>query len=184
MKKQFFHFKLGVVPLMLLFCSVNAQTARTVANSNNTPSKEVVFNNSGEELDLTETPINSGLSTKALKNFNKNFKESENAEWYQVGNTIKAQYKKDGVETNVFYTLKGNWLANIRTYNEDKMPGDIRHRVRSTYYDYSIFQVQEVTVRDKTAYLVNLQDENFIKTIRIADNGEMDEYQVIGKSSR
>jgi len=183
MKRQFFHYKLGVIPLILLFCSVDAQTTRRGANLNNTSSKEVVFSNSTDDKELPGTRSNSGVSTRALKNFSKNFKESENAEWFKIDNALKAQYTNEDVETNVFYNLKGKWIGNIRTYKEDKLPEDIRHRVRSTYYDYSIFHVQEITVRDKTAYLVNIEDKNFIKTIRIAD-GEMDEYQVIEKGSR
>jgi len=181
MKRQFFHYKLGIIPLILLFCSVNAQTTRMNASLTST-SEKVAFSNSTDEKELSGIRNNSVLNTRALKNFSKNFKESENAEWLKIDNTIKAQYIKDGVETNVFYNLKGKWIGNIRTYKGDKLPEDIRHRIRSTYYDYRIFHVQEITVRDKTAYLVNIEDKNFSKTIRIAD-GEMDEYQVIEKSN-
>jgi len=48
--------------------------------------------------------------------------------------------------------------------------------VKSNYYDYSIFLVQEVKVGDKTAYLVKIEDEKSFKTIRVVD-GEMDEYE-------
>ena len=179
MKRQFFHYKLAVIPLLLLFCSVDAQTTRMDANLDNTPPKEVAFSNATDDKELP----NLAVSTKALKNFSKHYKESENAEWFKLDNAFRAQYTKDDVETSVFYNLKGKWMGNIRTYSEDKLPGDIRHRVRSTYYDYSIFHVQEITVGAKTAYLVNIEDKNFIKIIRIA-NDEMSEYQVIEKSSR
>ena len=182
MKRQFFHYKLGVIPLIFFFCSVDAQTVRGDKYSNNTASKEVVFINSADELAGTGSA--SGFSKRALKNFSKNFKGLENAEWSKIDNILKAQFTKDQVETTVFYNLKGKWIANMRTYNEDKLPGDIRHRVRSNYYDYSIFHIQEITVRDKTAYLVNIEDKNFIKTIRINPNGEMSEHQVIEKSNR
>ena len=182
MKRQFFQYKLGVIPLILLFCSVDAQTARRGEDSNNVYSKEVVYSNSIDEI--SGTGSNSALSTRALKNFNKTFKGSENVEWSKIDNSLTAQFTKDEVETTVFYNLKGKCIANIRAYKENKLPPDIRHRVRSNYYDYSIFHVQEVTVRDKTAYLVNIEDENFIKTIRITPDGEMNEHQVIEKSSR
>jgi len=181
MKRQFFHYKLGVIPLILLFCSVDAQTARKGEISDNNQSKEIVYSNGSGELAVTGR---SGLSKKALKNFSKNFKDSEDAEWTKGDNTFKAQFTKDEVETTVLYNLKGKLIATIRTYKESKLPGDIRHRIRSTYYDYSIFHIQEITIRDKTGYLVNIEDENFIKTIRIAPNGELNEHQVIEKSGR
>ena len=180
MKKQFFLYKLAVIPLIIVCCSINAQTTRFNANLNTSSSKEVALNDDANDKELPAFNSNPGLSTKALKNFNKAFKEAD-ATWSETGDGFKAQFTKDDIETKVFYDLKGRWIANVRAYQEDKLPKDIRHRIKSIYYDYNIFYVQEVTVRDKTAYLVKLEDKNSFKTIRITDD-EMDEYQTIKKS--
>jgi hypothetical protein len=96
------------------------------------------------------------MSTKALKNFSKTFKDADNAAWEETGDGLKAEFTKDGIETNVFFDRKGRWIANVRNYQEDKLPKEIRHQVKSVYYDYNIFYVQEITVGDKMAYLVKI----------------------------
>jgi len=178
MKKQFSLYKLGVIPLIILCCSVNAQTTGLSANMNNSFSKEVAMN---DEKGLPVFNSHSPFTAKAFKNFSKNFKDADKAEWVETSDGYKAEFTKEGIQTKVFYNRKGKWIASVRNYQEDKLPGDIRHRVKSNYYDYSIFYVQEITVGEKMAYLVKIEDKNSIKTIRLAD-GEMEEYLAFEKS--
>ena len=181
MKKQFFLYKLGIIPLITLCCSVNAQKTGFNANLNTPSSKEVALNDNTNDKELPHYIGNSSLSTKALKDFTKTFKEAGNATWFDTNDGFMAKFSKEDVETKVFYDRKGRWIANVRNYQENKLPQEIRRMVKSTYYDYSIFLVQEITVGDKTAYLVKIEDKNSIKTIRIVD-GEMDEYEAFEKS--
>ena len=177
MKKQFSLYKLGVIPLIILCCSVNAQSKRLNANLNTSSSKEVAL----DEKEFSAANNNSGMSTKALKNFNKTFKNAVNADWVRIQDGFKAEFTKGDIETKVFYDRKGRWVANVRNYYEDNLPKEIRHRVKSVYYDYSIYYVQEITAEDKVAYLVKIEDKNSIKTIRVV-NDEMDEYLAFEKS--
>ena len=181
MKKQFFLYKLGIIPLITLCCSVNAQSNGFNSSPGSTPLKEVASNEITNEKALPNYSGNSSLSTKALKDFNKTFKDAGNAAWSETNDGFMAKFKKDDVETKVFYDRKGRWMANVRNYQEDKLPKEIRHMVKSNYYDYNIFLVQEVTVGNKTAYLVKIEDKTSIKTIRITDDG-MDEYEAFEKS--
>jgi hypothetical protein len=181
MKKQFFFYKLGIIPLITLCCSVNAQTNGFNANLNTSSSKEVAWNDNTKDKELPHYIGNSSLSTKALKDFSKTFKGAGNAAWFEISDGFMAKFKKDEVETKVFYDRKGRWIANVRNYQENKLPKEIRHMVKSNYYDYSIFYVQEVTAGNQTAYLVKIEDKKSTKTIRIVD-GEMDEYEAFEKS--
>ena len=142
-------------------------------------SKEVVLDHTTDK----ESPNyigSSRLSTKAVKNFNKTFKATANASWSETSDGFVAKFKKNDIETKVFYDVKGRWIGNVRNYQEKDLPREIRHRVKSNYYDYNIYLVQEVTVGDNTAYLVKIEDKTSIKTIRIVD-GEMDEYEAFQK---
>jgi hypothetical protein len=173
MKKQFFRYIPGLIPAIALFTSVNAQVAKADLELN---LKEYIFNEAKANLAITNEGNTANINARALKDFNKNFKNAEKADWFQIKNGFVAKFKKDGVETKAYYDQKGRWSATIRTYGEDKLPKDVRKMVKSTYYDYSIFIVNEVTVGDKTAYLVKIQDAETLKTIRVAD-GEMDIYE-------
>ncbi|MEP7377070.1 MAG: hypothetical protein ABI675_26960 [Chitinophagaceae bacterium] len=178
MKKQFSLYKLGVIPLIILCCSVNAQTTGLNANLNTSSSKEVAMN---DDKELPAFSSYSAFTAKAVKNFSKNFKDADNAGWAATIDGYKAEFTKEGIETKVFYNRKGQWVASVRNYFEDKLPRDIRHQVKSKYYDYNIFYVQEITVGEKMTYLVKIEDKDSIKTIRLAD-GEMEEYLAFEKS--
>jgi len=78
----------------------------------------------------------------------------------------------DGIRTRVFYDRKGNCESMIRDYSEDKLPYEIRHLVKSAYYDFSIYVINEVTIDRIRTYIVKIQNEVSLKTIMVA-NGEM-----------
>ena len=181
MKNLICLYKLGAIPLITLFCSVNAQSTRFSANLNSPTSKEVASIDRPKDKELPVYSGHSTLSTKAVKDFGKTFKGAGNATWVETNDGFMAKFAKEDVETKVFYDRRGRWIANIRSYQENKLPKEIRHIVKSRYYDYSIFLVQEVTAGDKTAYLVKIEDKDSFKTIRVVD-GEMDEYEAFEKS--
>ena len=82
-------------------------------------------------------------------------------------------YSKDGIQTKIFDNKKGVQTGTIRYYTEDKLPADVRNQVKAGYYDYNIFWVTEVTVGNKTVYMVKIKNESDTKTIRVM-NGEME----------
>lgn len=115
-----------------------------------------------------------GIRTKAEEKFAKTYKNATDITWYHFNdNRLMVRFFDNGVQTKIFYNKKGNQDAMVKYYTEDKLPNEVRHQVKSTYYDYSIFLVIEVTVGNKTAYLVKIEDKACTKTIRVM-NGEMD----------
>jgi hypothetical protein len=176
MKKLFFRYTTGFIPFIALVSCAYAQSS-TITTDLNPSSKEVAYNNPSAARGATTVSI----STKAVKDFAKTFKKAGNASWFVIPDGYVAEFNQDGIETKVYYDRKGRWVGNLRSFLEDKMPRDIRHRVKSHYYDYTIYYVQEVTVADKIAYLVKIEDKTSMKTIRILD-GEMEEIEAFEKS--
>src|SRR5262245_51290483 len=77
---------------------------------------------------------------------------------------------------------KGQWLHTIRTYDENELPRDIRHLVKSSYYDYHISLVLEIEKpRDSFTYIVHLDGKTEWISVRVS-SGRMDEFQKIQKS--
>lgn len=72
-----------------------------------------------------------------------------------------------------FYDKKGRLLFTIDYYGEKGLPAAVRSLVKSVYYDYTIRTVEEVKFADGHVYLVDMQDDASIKTVRVAD-GEME----------
>lgn len=178
MKKLFFRYTIGFIPVIALVSCAYAQTSKFSPELNNPASKEVAYTNTANDGDI---PATVNISTKALKDFNKTYKKAATAGWFVIKDGYLAEFKQDGVTTKVYYDHKGRWVGNLRSYFEDKLPRDIRHLVKSHYYDYNIYYVHEVSVHDKTVYLIKIEDKTSLKTIRVQD-GEMDETESFKKS--
>jgi len=173
MKKHVFRYLSGSILAIALFTHANAQIAKASLEMN---VKEYVYNEARADLALDKEVNVANVHSRALKDLGKNYKDAAKANWLQIKDGFVARFKEDGVEIKAYYDRKGRWNGTIRTYAEGKLPKDIRKMVKSIYYDYSIIQVNEVTVGEKTAYLVRVEDQDTFKTLRIID-GEMEIYE-------
>jgi hypothetical protein len=117
------------------------------------------------------------ISPKAMTNFHKTFKNVSDEKWYEMPDATRAKFTVNDAHYVVDYDKKGHWLHTICTSDEKKLPADMRQEVRTSYLDYSIICVKEITLphNDKT-YIVYLEGPSNFINLRIA-NGEMDEWQ-------
>ena len=173
MKKQLLRYLSGLVPAIALFINVNAQSKNAYVELD---LREFIFCDAWANQAMADESDTMNINTRAERDFSERFEAADKADWFEIKGGFAAKFVNDGVATRVFYDRKGRWLSTVRVYDEHDLPKDVRQQVRSVYYDYSIYMVIEVTVADKTAYLVKIQDEETIKTIRVV-NGEMDVYE-------
>ena len=158
-----------VITSVVIFCS----TAFGFSQSNKAFAYQSVKieDNIAEFLSLNpaeELPSND-VNVKAVKNFTKQFGANNQANWYQTSDAFVADFTENSIETKVVYDLKGNWHSMLRTYSEDKMPFDVRDLVKSTYYDFGIMVVYEITHADNVTYILKIEDSKKIKTLRVRD---------------
>ncbi|MGC4038317.1 MAG: hypothetical protein QM764_20305 [Chitinophagaceae bacterium] len=164
---------LGIAFAAILTATANAQIATTDAKKST--SLFTIREDGLKKADFATG--NSPLSTtRASRDFSSRFKNAGNAKWYEMKNGLIAKFDENGKAIKAFYDRNGRWFYTIATYGESKLPVDVRKQVKSVYYDYTIDVVIEVNVDDKTAYLVKMEDEKTLKTIRVVD-GEMDVYE-------
>jgi hypothetical protein len=122
------------------------------------------------------------VNSKALKNFARLYKDVANEKWYNVHDGQVAMFTANGVDNRVAYDKKGNWVNTIRTYGESNLPGDVRHAVKSNYYDYNINLVQEIeTPYNPTTYLIQLIGKTEIISLRMCE-GEISVLKRYNKS--
>ncbi|MBS1565253.1 MAG: hypothetical protein JST39_12740, partial [Bacteroidetes bacterium] len=80
----------------------------------------------------------------AVRDFVKRFGAAADPLWIRVPNGgYMARFKKEAVSWRVAYTARGSWVYTLTSYPEKLMRPDIRHLVKSEYYDYSITGVFE-----------------------------------------
>ena len=129
-----------------------------------------------------EIPV-STVNTKVLKHFTRSFDKADHVRWYKAEDGTIAFFMQYGIISRANYDKKGNWLHNIRSYNEQNLPRDVRAQVKSIYYDYSISSVNDITTASQLIYVIQVEDEKTWKNLRL-ENGEMkmiNEYLKKGK---
>jgi hypothetical protein len=115
------------------------------------------------------------ISPRALKDFAGTYKNVSSASWMKIKDGFSVRFTSDGVKATIFYDSKGRRVSIIKYYTEEKMPHEVRHIVKSTYYDYNIVYAQEIETTDSDGlptYVICVDDNTKIKMIRICD-GEM-----------
>jgi len=112
------------------------------------------------------------VNTRAVRNFVKSYESAVDPEWVALKEGgWQCNFIVDGIRSRAFYTKKGNWLGTLASYNENKLSRDVRAIVKSTYYDYTITYIDEITVPGESKiYLVQIQDDKALKVLRISDN--------------
>ena len=111
------------------------------------------------------------LDTRAVRAFVHTFWNASDANWVTYPGGYVVYFTSDGISHRAYYTRSGHLECTIRDYFEKDMPADIRHMVKSAYYDYSIFLVNEVTSNGQTSYVVKIENKTSFKEITIDDQG-------------
>jgi hypothetical protein len=173
MKRNYFT-GIAAIGLMLATNIVNGQYA-----SNDVPSKRIA--SSVRSFSMSNIEKND-FSRKAAEDLAKSFKNVSGETWIKSPGGYYVRFIVNDIDHLVFYDKRGNRLYTIRNYDETKMPGDIRHMVKSTYYDYNIRLVQEIENNlNNIAYIVHLEGKTQWINVRVHD-GEMDEFEKNNKS--
>jgi len=110
-----------------------------------------------------------------LRSFYKTYGEISDAKWFKSATGFGVKFKYNGINKTVYYTLHGLVDTEILYYSENGLPPQIRHLVKSHFYDYAITYVTEVHKNDATAFYVKVEDASTIKTIKIVE----DEWEVV-----
>ena len=176
MKKNFIAL---VIVSVAVLAGANRTNAQVLSNSS---SLEYQMNatktkNSMNELDA--------ISPRALKNFADTYKNAKDEKWMKTNNGFAVRFTSGDIRTTILYDKKGYWTGSIKSYGEEKMLHEIRHDIKSKYYDYSIIYTQEVETPDSgglPTYIICVEDAANIKLIRICD-GEMSVWKEYTKSN-
>lgn len=124
------------------------------------------------EPEFTHGRALNNISTRAIRDFHKAYREVFDEEWYSVQNGFIAKFTRNNIKTRVDYDKQGNWLSTMRILNERQIPREVRNRVKSVYFDDAITQVEEIQNKDDKVYLVHLEGETTWKIVRVSE-GEM-----------
>lgn len=182
MKKFLFAIVAGLISALAATNESRAQTQEVVASAGS--GKNYYKMPIAGAADNSNTANVNMVNAKALKNFRKLY-NANNEKWFLQADCIIACYELDNISHTIYFDKKGHWVGSLKSYNEDKMPGDIRKMVRQKYYDYKIMLVQEIEtdlIVEQPTYIITIEDDKNVKQIRIQGDGEMDVYKEFARS--
>ena len=123
------------------------------------------------------------VNVNALRHFARNFNDASSEKWLATPDLVVALFSVRDIDYRVDYNSRnGNWIETFRTYGEAKMSADLKQSVQSSYYDYTIFQVQEIEQPlHPVNYIVHLSGRARLINLRIYD-GQVEEEQKFKES--
>lgn len=126
-------------------------------------------------------PINE-VNMNAVRDFSKKFSKAEDAIWVDNEAGTSVYFVLGGYKMRCTYDKGGKREYTLKYYDDASMPKELRHLVKSTYYDFNIIQVTEVERRSIKSYLVKMQSDKEFLTVKVTD-GEMIVYERINREN-
>ena len=118
----------------------------------------------------------------AVRDFLNRFEEVNNVLWFAIPKGgYEAYFVRDGYGDRVTYDKSGGWLQSLITYDEDKCPRDIRAAVKSLFFDFDIFLVEEVQNIEGVDFIFYLKDKSTIRIVRVIKESEVEILQEFDK---
>lgn len=114
------------------------------------------------------------VNARAMRDFVSRYGDAEDVKWHNSTGSYIAVFFRDSIQYRVMYNQRGDLNYVMKYYEEKQMARNIRAIVKSTYYDYKIYIVQEIETPDHpSVYVINLQGETDWKKVRLC-NGDME----------
>ena len=120
---------------------------------------------------LRETKVTS-VHIDAVRDFTRSYKNITDAKWFKTEGGYIANFGLRGIDTKIAYDTKGKWFYNLLSYTEANLAPEIRHLVKSKYYDDDILVVHQYQfANDKTVYIIRTRDlQSNISTLKVCED--------------
>ena len=119
---------------------------------------------------LGETKVTS-VHIDAARDFARSYKNITDVKWFKSEGGYIANFGLRGIDTKIAYDNKGRWFYNLLSYTEANLAPQIRHLVKSKYYDHDIRVVHEYEFANNTVYVIIIQDQQSnISTLKVSDD--------------
>jgi hypothetical protein len=126
---------------------------------------------------IPENAVNSSL----VRNFRHNYPTVTNEKWNEGPDHYYVTFHTGSVKTKIVFDKNGKTDYTLKMYGEKQLPSDVRLLVRSLYYDHKVTHVQQLDIKRRTIYVIQLEDKDALKTLRVSE-GEVEEIGNIRKA--
>lgn len=168
--------------------SILTVSGMLLANASNAQNQYVALSGKSSDNRASATSTSEGMKTlattnqKAYKNFVSHYSTITDIS-VTNGKTVSIVVFKDAnVMNRICYSKKGELLNTVRYYDAAMLPQNVKDIIKAQYAGYSLFGVTEVTIDDKTGYLVKIENDKYWRTIKVVD-GETEETEKFQKAT-
>jgi hypothetical protein len=114
------------------------------------------------------------INVRAMRDFMDRYGDASDVVWHRSKDNYVAVFTRDSIQHRVIYTNRGDPSITMKYYEEKKLARNVRAQIKSIYFDYKIYIVQEIeSVGYPTIYIVNLQGDSDWKKVKLYQ-GEME----------
>ena len=143
--------------------AVNKATTSSFSSEKNNPAEDV------RKAEDSGFQYFNEIHARAIREFLKEYEDVLNVKWFKYKKGYVATFVRDSITTRLYYNKRGDFDVQLRYFNENRLPVEVRDLVKTRYYNYSIFQVCEVSGYGKMYYQIKIRDNNFCKVINVID---------------
>jgi hypothetical protein len=97
------------------------------------------------------------VSPRAVKSFNKSFKNATEVKWTVTDSYFKADFALNGQYVSAFYNEDGSMIALTRNLSSLQLPIALQADLKNDYDCYWISNVLEVANEEGTSYYITLE---------------------------
>ncbi|HEY0680044.1 MAG TPA: hypothetical protein VGD17_17285 [Chitinophagaceae bacterium] len=172
MKKAFFY---RLMSIMLVAVAASSDIfSQGITNKLSPDQPAYVENNSApagkvNTIEKSALPVNE-INVRAVRDFSKEFKNVTDIQWFKANDGFVAYCKLGSTKIKVFYDQHGNYKCTVRNYGETELPKEVRHLVKSSYYDFDIFYVTEISSAFEKAYIIKLEGKSSWNDVKVMNN--------------
>jgi hypothetical protein len=182
MKKILFTLTMGLTFITALVnCSYGQNSRNNIesnARKNFMPSIRSLARLANPDLSGASILSRNEINIWAVRDFLDRFDKVENVLWFSTPKGgFEAYFVQDGYGNRVVYDKKGGWQISLINYSEDRLPRDIRKAIKTIYYDFDIFLVEEVNTIEGVEYVVYLEDKSNVRLVKMNRAGELEVLQ-------
>lgn len=123
------------------------------------------------EVIVSSTTQSVPISAKLSRHFYADFQNARQPVWDKQGKYFYVYFLTDDMSNRAMYTRRGLMMYQMSYGAEHNLPQDIRHLLRSHYYDYAIKGVTNIKMDRQSVWMANLQDQKKLLVVRVADEG-------------
>jgi len=156
MKNIFFTLFSAISVSITMVDVTNAQTVNNTATPTFTNEKKVSSTDDRNNVADSGFHFFNEIHARAVRGFLRDYEDVYNVKWFKYKKGYVAVFEKDSITTRLYYNKRGDFEVQLRYFNENKLPVEVRDLVKNRYYNYSIFHVCEVSGYNKIYYQIKI----------------------------